>query len=484
MSNFFIKLTGVDEEFIDGKEITLNDKEFKLAPLSKNEQNKLATIGFLTLIPTSLYIVAITFFISAFTDKLYFIIPGAIIAGIFIYAIERFFISTSFKESNKEKKKYNYLKLLLRISLAAGLSWFFTHALLIAIFNTEIEAEIYKNRTSIIENYTKNDKSIIEKQSTELACLTKLKFNLQNNISEKLSCGESSSLLSNKEKEIQCVGELLTFESSGEKKTLACGTTSGRFGYRGASSRRLENRATKLENDIKTLKKERNNKILAVTDRISELKGEKSNYSLELNKKKQEIKENNIMSFFGRYDILEDMREKEPHADSLFWSLLIGLLLLELVPILLKTMTKFTHLEMLLIEYNYYLKVIPMFTKNKNLENRSMKKEKIQKNITELEGELKRVSGYEDSSIKRDLMNKYNIEIMKAEVKLLNFITRSAEEELITIDLLFIEVELVFLEKEENYESLVRVLEEYKEFLISILKDLENRKLALQLQLQ
>jgi len=365
---FLMIVIGIHTSYLDGKHQIFNGKSITLQPLTDREIYLLYALSFLVLIPVIIAFISMIFLMSVFTSNIFYILLASTIYSLIILSIERFIIASSFNDTGKEDQVNKTVKLASRFIFSIIISFTLSHPLLLHIFKDVINQKLEKQKLKSVSNvstFYNKSKTPLEKKLTALnlqkECINKQLNSQMNNLDIKLPCGNiNNSALRALKQELSCIQLLINAEGTGIKKHLSCGVSSGREGFSGPNTKNLFSRKKLLLQEIKKSENKNNQKVSILKSNLLEIQSKINRLEKKLDKiiVKEEIKTNKFEANYGgyisRYKALEKLKKED---DDIYWIsmfVMILLMALDLLPVLLKSVTKFPVIEGLFLEEKKY----------------------------------------------------------------------------------------------------------------------------------
>lgn len=296
MKNPFLWLSGADTALID-----------KCGDSAHTERNKFIGFGTTVIIPAVFGGLAAGYAISTFIDFFLVYFLGGILWFFTILAIDRFLVSTLYKSRIHSAISFK-IALFVRLVLAVVLGFVISHPLVMFVFKDAIEKQVVIDHAN---NYTES--------------IGKIKQEINDKFQYEIG------LINTKQATLECKKDLVVFERTGAKKTLACGSTSGKVGV-SVYTDKLETEINKLESELIKLR--------------SELKEKISGYQTGQDSITTHFENGATLDYIARTKALQKLTEKEPH---IWWAntlLIFALVLVDSLLVILKATTPIGQYEL------------------------------------------------------------------------------------------------------------------------------------------
>jgi hypothetical protein len=307
LGDFFIWCAGSDKHVLSKCEDSVRIKHIGL--------------GTLVLIPAILGFISMTYALSTIdliNNKPEFYFLGGVIWGLIIFAFDRFIVSTHRKQQRNIEEFFT-ITFYLRLIFAFILGIIVSHPFVLLYFDGSIKEQIIKDR----------DKSLLVEESNYQTSVNTISINL-NNLKVKKSCLES----------------LLTYEQSGVRKELPCGSSSGIPNINGSFPRTSE--IKKQIEDIKIEIEHEEKRISAQVDDFSSLK----------NNSQGNINMHTSFDYLKREITLEKLKEENVIISLTQILLIIAFILVDILPLVFKTFSPFSMYDKILVDDTQILRGI------------------------------------------------------------------------------------------------------------------------------
>ncbi|MDR2869189.1 MAG: DUF4407 domain-containing protein, partial [Deferribacteraceae bacterium] len=318
IGNLFLWLSGADAKLIEEGSM-----------LSRTERTKYIGLGTTVLIPAMLSFFASSYAASTFIKTPYVYIFVGLVWSLIILSIDRLLVSTLYKSVLHGNIKF-YAGLMARVCIAIILGMVMSHPLTLFIFNESIYAEAEATHEAeyqaLVSAYEKEQRDSLEYRLL-LAEEEKLDIQYETITKERLLLTCLYELRTNEASGV--VKESIYFEYiGGERVQQSCGTSTGYSGQRGRYADILE-QARRVEESIAA------QDAKFQQDRAT-FDTSMAQFNENLANQTSRIEKNTSIDYLARVNALSSLIKENEHVRSVYFILLLSLVLLDCLLVILK----------------------------------------------------------------------------------------------------------------------------------------------------
>lgn len=333
----FIWIAGSDPDLLDS--------------CNRSEHIKHAGTGGLILIPTTLAFISGTYAISTLDTPAWIYFSVGFIWAVIIFCTDRYMVS-SFRKGENLMQDLKSASFIMRFILAVFLGIIISHPLVLRLFDGAIQETLNKTKAQENLRIDKNYQSLISIEHQKIERFTKTQLSPLDN-------------------QLACLRNARVAEGGGVRDTFYCSKdngaliTSGKTGTSGPLSAFLEKEIRRLENQRDSLSSYMFKLKIEVDSNILK-------YKSLLSKDIRDFNRTFSKDYIKRNEALEKITNKSPIVRWTTNLIILFFIILDVLVILFKALTKKGEYDFKFAEREKYLQTIMQYYYQKELETKGI----------------------------------------------------------------------------------------------------------------